>query len=273
MLEPILVEDITFTKLVPSLERILKDLNKNSIHHDYIVALIIVLLAEAGFYPLSRDSDRSQCSNLRSLHIPKNWKIESTGMYNIYFQLETVPHIKCKLFVLPLGDELIVSFYPLLEEGVARKGYSMMVQTLRHVNPYSTDISGRYFNLKVLSHSFKNTISTPARSDILIKAGVMGPSLQALPIELKYRILRLLDARTLTKMAQCCKQFCELCSDSQLWKSLIQRDFPNFIRTSNKKMTKDKDYCYQDYILARRYSSFASKHRNFENTDLEDIFF
>lgn len=125
----------------------------------------------------------------------------------------------------------------------------------------------------ILFDSFKNTISTPARSDILIKAGVMGPSLQALPIELKYRILRLLDARTLTKMAQCCKQFCELCSDSQLWKSLIQRDFPNFIRTSNKKMTKDKDYCYQDYIVARRYSSFASKHRNFENTDLEDIFF
>lgn len=93
-------------------------------------------------------------SNLRSLHIPKNWKIESTGMYNIYFQLETVPHIKCKLFVLPLGDELIVSFYPILEEAVARKGYSMMVQTLRYVNPYSTDLSGRYFNLKVLSHRY-----------------------------------------------------------------------------------------------------------------------
>lgn len=60
MLEPILVEDITFAKLVPSLEGILKDLNKNSIHHDYIVALIIILLAEAGFYPLRRDSDRSQ---------------------------------------------------------------------------------------------------------------------------------------------------------------------------------------------------------------------
>lgn len=126
------------------------------------------------------------------------------------------------------------------------------------------------FIFMILFDSFKNTISTPARSDILIKAGVMGPSLQAIPIELKYRILKLLDACTLTKMAQCCKQFCELCSDPQLWKSLIQRDFPNFIKTSHKK---DKDYCYQDYIVARRYSSFASKHKNFESTDLEDIFF
>lgn len=93
---------------------------------------------------------------MRSLRIPKNWKIESTGTYNIYFQLETVPNVKCKLFVLPLGDELIVSFYPLLEEGVARKGYSMLVQTLRYVNPYSSDLSGRYFNLKVLSHRYNN---------------------------------------------------------------------------------------------------------------------
>lgn len=54
------------------------------------------------------------------------------------------------------------------------------------------------------------------RSDILHRAGVMGPSLQALPTELKLRILRLLDVCSLKRMAQCCSEFHELCSDAQL---------------------------------------------------------
>ena len=60
MLEPILVEDCTYTKLVPSLEIVLNDLNENSTHHDYMVALVIVLLAEAGFYLSSTNNNYSR---------------------------------------------------------------------------------------------------------------------------------------------------------------------------------------------------------------------
>lgn len=62
MLEPILVEDSTITKLVPSLEGILKDLNEYATFHDYFVALLIVFLAESGFYESSTDrSDLQWC--------------------------------------------------------------------------------------------------------------------------------------------------------------------------------------------------------------------
>lgn len=73
---------------------------------------------------------------------------------------------------------------------------------------------------------FKDKLSTPVRKDLFIKAGVMGPSLQTIPMELKFRILRLLDAYSITRVAQCCKEFYDICSESQLWKHLLCRDFP-----------------------------------------------
>ncbi|XP_076755014.1 uncharacterized protein LOC143425854 isoform X2 [Xylocopa sonorina] len=187
MLEPILAEDSTYTKLVPSLEGILKDLDEKATHHDYLVALVIVLLAEAGFYLSPPDSDRSKRPKLRSLHIPKDWKSQETGIYQLYFQLQDVPDIICKLVAIPLGDTLILNFFPLME---GKTTYTM----------------------------FKDTLSTPVRTDVLIKAKVMGPSLQTIPTELKLRILRMLDTQSLTKMAQCCLQFYQLCSQTQLGK-------------------------------------------------------
>lgn len=67
MLKSILAEECTRTKLAPSLEKILNDLDRESTHHDYIVALIIVLLAEAGFYLSSSYSDRPQWYALSSI--------------------------------------------------------------------------------------------------------------------------------------------------------------------------------------------------------------
>ncbi|XP_017766184.1 PREDICTED: F-box only protein 7-like [Eufriesea mexicana] len=234
MWEPILVEDSTYLNLVPSLRGILKSLNEKSTHQDYMVALMIVLLAEAGFYLSSINSNSSRRPDLKSLQIPKDWKSQETGVYEMYFHLETVPDIKCKLLVTTLGNTLICNFFSLMD---GRKTYNLSVPTLKYVNPFASDICARYLNLKLISHRFKDTLSTPVRSDVLIKAGVMGPSLQALPTELKLKILRLLDAYSLTRMAQCCSEFRELCSESQLWKDLLHRDFPKYSVTA--AMPKD----------------------------------
>lgn len=47
--EPILAEDSTFSMQALSLIAILEQLNENATHHDYLVALLFVLLAESGF--------------------------------------------------------------------------------------------------------------------------------------------------------------------------------------------------------------------------------
>lgn len=60
MSDPIYAEDSTITQLALSLENIIKDLNMNSTHHDYLVALLIVYLAECGFRVLTSDASDSQ---------------------------------------------------------------------------------------------------------------------------------------------------------------------------------------------------------------------
>nr|XP_031840806.1 uncharacterized protein LOC116430586 isoform X2 [Nomia melanderi] len=149
MLEPILAEESTITNLVPSLEGIIKDLNESSTHHDYLVALLIVFLAEAGFHISTNDKSNSRRRNLRSLRIPKDWKLKESNVYDISFTLPAVPDVKCKFIAVPSGDTLIVNFYPVIED---RRTYCISVQTLKYVNPFSSDLSGRYRNLKEISH-------------------------------------------------------------------------------------------------------------------------
>lgn len=47
--EPILIEDSTFSTIALSLSAVLEQLEENAKHHDYLVALLLVLLAESGF--------------------------------------------------------------------------------------------------------------------------------------------------------------------------------------------------------------------------------
>ncbi|XP_076386739.1 F-box only protein 7 [Megachile rotundata] len=253
MLDPILAEDSTYTKLAPSLEGILNDLGEGASHHDYLVALLIVLLAESGFYTSSTSNDCSKCSRLRSLRIPKGWKKEGTNTYEMKFQLDEPANVQCKLVVVPLGDTLIINFIPFIKY---KSIYTISVQTLKYVNPYSSDRYGRYMNLKAISHRVKDSLCTPVRSNILHTMGLMGPSLQALPTEVKLRILGMLDVHSLLRMSQCCSEFHELCSESQLWKALLLKDFPEY---GCQGVTNSKKFYRMKYQNQQRRGSFRSR--------------
>ncbi|XP_020292228.1 uncharacterized protein LOC109858922 isoform X3 [Pseudomyrmex gracilis] len=67
--EPILVEDSTYFKSSLSLIAVIEQLNKNATHHDYFVALLLVLLAESGFQIFSSDNptwERNSSNKLES---------------------------------------------------------------------------------------------------------------------------------------------------------------------------------------------------------------
>ncbi|XP_076232573.1 F-box only protein 7 isoform X2 [Calliopsis andreniformis] len=207
MLEPILAEDSTVTKLVPSLERIVKDLKEDSTHHDYLVALLMVFLAESGFYESTTNNCYAQCPKLRSLSIPKCWKSKETEVYDMGFRLISCPDVECKFIAKPSGDTLIVNFFIVSE----KKIYSIALQCLMYVNPFSSDLSGRYINLKEISHRFKESVVNLMRSDILRNAGLLCPTLEGIPIELKLKIINMLDLDSLSQMAKCSSEFEELC--------------------------------------------------------------
>nr|XP_033327018.1 uncharacterized protein LOC117220795 [Megalopta genalis] len=195
----IFAEDSTITKLAPSLESILRDLKENVTHHDYLVALLIVFLAEYGFQVSTSDVCDSQRLNLRSLRIPENWKSKDTKAYDMRFHFVAAPNVTCKLVAVPSGDLLIVNFYPLIDRG---KTYSICVQSLKYINPFSSDLCGRYRNLKEISLRFKDSLANPVRIDVATREGIVVPSLQSLPIELKIRIMNLLNPHDLSQLIE-----------------------------------------------------------------------
>ena len=50
MSDPHLVEESSLVKLAPNLEKLVISLDNNANHHDYLVAVVIVVLAETGFF-------------------------------------------------------------------------------------------------------------------------------------------------------------------------------------------------------------------------------
>ncbi|KYQ55761.1 F-box only protein 7 [Trachymyrmex zeteki] len=179
--EPILAEDSTFSTIALSLRAVLEQLDENAKHHDYLVALLLVLLAESGF-GISEQ-------NTRLVYIPKNWKSQETGVYEIYLTLRNVDHIRSKLIVITCGDKLVLNILSHIRDV---KLYSMVVQTLKYVNPYTNNLCHRYINLKEISHRFKDKLVMPLRTDILLVVNLMGPSLESLPIELRTKIANML---------------------------------------------------------------------------------
>ncbi|XP_032678835.1 uncharacterized protein LOC116847683 [Odontomachus brunneus] len=210
--EPILAEDSTCSTLSLSLCAVLEQLdNKKAIHHDYLVALLLVLLAESGFHalPTSESIDESSGSsisnhlerkvkkwNTKLVHISTNWKSQNSGLYEIYFVL-LQSGIQSKLIVKPVGDKLILNMYPCIEN---KKIYSMVVKTLLYVNPYTERLCSRYRNLKSISHRFKNEVATPVRTDIFYSLRLTNPSLQGLPVELLMIIKQFLSEKDFKKM-------------------------------------------------------------------------
>ncbi|KAL0099334.1 hypothetical protein PUN28_020121 [Cardiocondyla obscurior] len=195
--EPILAEDSTFTTIALSLKAILEQLDVTAKHHDYLVALLLVLLAECGFSVTSTTDPTKWEKNTRLVSIPTNWKSQETGIYEIYLTLRNIHLIdfKSKLIVIPYGDKLVVN---LLSHTLRNRNvYCMVVQTLKYVNPYTSNLFVRYMNVKELSHRFKNMLAHPLHRDILLASNLMGPCLECLPTELRLKILNMLPSNSL----------------------------------------------------------------------------
>lgn len=202
--EPILAEDSTFSMLALSLSAVLEQLDKNAIHHDYLVALLFVLLAESGFSVSSISNTLKREQNTRLVRIPTDWKLPETGIYEVHFILRNVENVKSKFIAIPYGDKLILNIFPCIKE---KKTYSMTVQTLKYVNPYSNNLLMRYRNLKEISHRFKNKLTTPLRTDILSVSGLTSPSFQGLPMELRFKITDMLHSLDVQSLGLCSKEF------------------------------------------------------------------
>ncbi|XP_033215979.1 F-box only protein 7-like [Belonocnema kinseyi] len=204
MSHPYLVEESSLVELAPNLERLVMSLDNNANHHDYLVAVVIVVLAETGFFITPEDDQEGW--RISSLYIPRNWK--SNGIYQFTLRYNISREIVCKLVGVPTGDTMILN----LCNGSTR---CIVFQTLKYINPHSSDISGRFWNLKEFSFRLKNELLTPLRVELLTKFGLPSPSLHGLPEELKIHIFRRLDPKSRRNLSLCCQQYSEINLESR----------------------------------------------------------
>ncbi|XP_043480457.1 F-box only protein 7-like [Leptopilina heterotoma] len=139
----------------------------------------------------------ARCS-IKSLRIPENWKTD--GIYRIAFRYNIGGDFTCKLVAIPVGDKIVLNFS-------SRSLYCIVLQTLKYINPHSSEIGGKFWNLKEFSYRLKNEILTPLRVELLTAFGLPSPSLLGVPEEVKSYIFKMLDSRSKKSLLLCCPRF------------------------------------------------------------------
>ncbi|XP_011308661.1 F-box only protein 7 [Fopius arisanus] len=193
------VEDSTFFKLSPALEKIVLSLRSDVTHHDQLITVSTVIMEEVGYYIDDSGDDDSRPFD------PVKWR--ASGVYEISMRNRLTEDLDFKLEAIPVGDVLVLNVSP-IDKSV--KTRSMAVETLAFINPYSSDLPGTYLDLKRLSHRFKDTLTTPIRDEILNAAEVTNPSLLGLPVEIQQKILSFLDSKSARNLKCCSRKFREL---------------------------------------------------------------
>lgn len=73
-------------------------------------------------------------------------------MYEIYFTMCNTDNTKLKLVGIPYGDKLVLNAVSNVGE---KNVCSMVIQTLKYVDPYTNNLCFRYMNLKEISHRYE----------------------------------------------------------------------------------------------------------------------
>ncbi|XP_029453183.1 F-box only protein 7-like isoform X2 [Rhinatrema bivittatum] len=195
-LEPMLCSEATDGKVPHSLETLFHAAECASAN-DAMVVVVHLLMLETGYLPKGSDS--------KVLLMPDRWR--NGGLYKLQYThplstLKVNNNIK-SVKRLQLSPASYISFEH-RKDNVARV----------------------YRDLQKLSRMFKDQLVYPllaSARQALNLPDVFG--LVVLPLELKLRIFRLLDVRSVLSLSAVCHDLCAAANDSALWRFLYLRDF------------------------------------------------
>lgn len=241
------IEDSTTDIVPPKLEEIARDVVMNakcceSVQKDLLFVLIIVLLMENGFYPITNEGDPvyvdSKCL--------ENWKRSS--ILTARFTLFGFNEIPLNLIISPLGPTAIINF---VINDLNSETYTVCVPVSRYVvSPHASTIPMIFRDLKHLSNTFKNKISAPVKSRILSLYGYPSASIIGLPEEVYYRFTQLLPVQDVVTMSQTCRRLKCLNDDQCMWRDLYRRDFNDELSTEQPENSDWKTF-YKDTYVAK----------------------
>uniref|UniRef100_A0A5F8H7U5 F-box protein 7 n=1 Tax=Monodelphis domestica TaxID=13616 RepID=A0A5F8H7U5_MONDO len=153
--------------------------------NDALIVLVHLLMLESGYIPLGTEA--------KAVSMPENWR--SGGVYKLQYMHPLCEDGTAALTCVPLGSLIVIN------------------ATLK-INNEIRSVK----RLQLLPESF---ICPPKQA--LNLPDVFG--LVVLPLELKLRIFRLLDVRSVLALSAVCRDLFNASNDQLLWRFMYLRDF------------------------------------------------
>ncbi|KAM3926605.1 F-box only protein 7 isoform 1-T2 [Leptodactylus fuscus] len=218
--------------------------------NDALIVVTHLLMVETGYTE----------QGMKASSMPESWK-SGSSVYKLHYSHPLCGDSSAALFCLPMGKLIIINATLTIgSELKCVKRLQLRTESYISYPPKDGNVALVYRNLQKLSHLLKDQLVYPLLAttrQALDLPDVFG--LVVLPPELKLRIFRLLDIRTILSLGSTCKKLHEDTEDQSLWRFLCRRDFRRVIEgdshTDWKELYKQKfrELC----SVHRRYPPFV----------------
>uniref|UniRef100_A0A8D0DQ29 F-box only protein 7 n=1 Tax=Salvator merianae TaxID=96440 RepID=A0A8D0DQ29_SALMN len=184
--------------------------------NDAFIVLIHLIMMETGYLP--------QGTEAKATSMPEKWR--SKGVYKLQYTHPLCESGFAALTCVPLGDLIVVNAILKTSDDLRNVKRLQLLPASFICFQDSANVAGVYKDLQKLSRLFKDHLVYPllaAARQALNLPDVFG--LVVLPLELKLRIFRLLDVRSIISLSAVCRDLCVAANDQLLWRFIYLRDF------------------------------------------------
>uniref|UniRef100_A0A8D1IGT1 F-box only protein 7 n=1 Tax=Sus scrofa TaxID=9823 RepID=A0A8D1IGT1_PIG len=218
--EPMLCSESVEGQVPHSLETLYQSADCSS-PSDALIVSIHLLMLESGYMP--------QGTEARAVSMPENWR--SGGVYKLQYTHPLCEGGSAALTCVPLGNLIVINATLKLNSEIRSvKRLQLLPESFickeESENVLGENVAKIYKDLQKLSRLFKDQLVYPLLAftrQALNLPDVFG--LVVLPLELKLRIFRLLDVRSVLSLSAVCRDLYIASNDQLLWRCLYLRDF------------------------------------------------
>ncbi|XP_053439908.1 F-box only protein 7 isoform X2 [Nycticebus coucang] len=184
---------------------------------DALIVLIHLLMLESGYIP--------QGTEAKAVSMPEKWKL--SGVYKLQYLHPLCEGGSAALTCVPLGNLIVVNATLKINNDIRSvKRLQLLPESFICQEEPGENVAKIYKDLPKLSRLFKDQLVYPLLAftrQALNLPDAFG--LVVLPLELKLRIFRLLDVRSVLSLSAVCRDLFIASNDPLLWRCLYLRDF------------------------------------------------
>ncbi|XP_065599138.1 F-box only protein 7 [Cyrtonyx montezumae] len=213
--EPMLCSEAADSEIPHSLEVLYLSAECTSAT-DALIVVVHLLMMETGYVP--------QGTEAKAVSMPEKWR--GNGVYKLQYTHPLCEEGSAGLTCVPLGDLVAINATLKINKEIKGVKRIQLLPASFVCFQEPEKVAGVYKNLQKLSRLFKDQLVyslLAAARQALNLPDVFG--LVVLPLELKLRIFRLLDVRSLISLSAVCRDLYAASNDQLLWRFMYLRDF------------------------------------------------